>query len=98
MTVSKIYIFAITIISAASLQACGTVPAEWKTGENAVATSADPDEIICRDTRMTGSSFDKKLCLPQSEWTAIAEASKKNTKRIQDSSARAIRSSGGGGG
>jgi len=103
----KVVIVIVTMAASFYLAACGTIPAEWEKADakiNVKEKSAlksvgegSEDKKICKKTRKTGSQLNKTLCLTEAEWEKMAEDAKARTKHLQDSSARSIRSTGGGG-
>jgi len=83
------------------LTACGTVPPEWKNGGSDAETTktvelTDPDRKVCKKTKVSGSQFDKKVCMTAKEWWDMEEAAKDGLRDIQNGSARNHRGANNG--
>jgi len=76
------------------LTACGTVPPEWKEGDQSFMELAEqkPDEELCRKTKVSGSQFDKKVCMTRQKWAEMEQRAQENAAAAQRAGAQAIRS------
>jgi len=45
-------------------------------------SSNDPDEVICKSTRVTGSKFKKRACHTRAEWEEMARAGREFTDNL----------------
>ncbi len=57
---------------AASPSATPVAPATVK-GAKSVASDNDPDKVICKTEALTGSRFNKRVCMSRSSWDEQAK-------------------------
>lgn len=45
----------------------------------------DKDEVVCRDDKVTGSRFGRRICHTRAEWERMRQAGVEGTKKAQES-------------
>lgn len=75
--------FTLGILVSAALAAAGNASAQKATAATAETSAADPDRVICRVERPTGSKIGTKICKRASVWEEEREASRRLMENAQ---------------
>ena len=71
----------------ASSQPAAPPPPAPAVSKPAVNAADDPDKVICRTEQVTGSHFDRRVCMTRAAWDRQSKETERLERMIQDRAA-----------